>query len=372
MGKVAKYVVPFILVTASLIFCELGLRGLLFFDIPWARPLKNPHLYATMSSSDDWWFLRERFSYFRLPAPLEPHPLLGWKGRFDPKTLLHDDAVNVGGKHVVLLYGDSFAACAEEPCFEDILNSDPNFSQKCILLNYGVGGYGQDQIHLLMAKTASMYSVNGKPTIILSLLDDDIDRNLLTFRGARKPYFEIAEKGLALKGVPIGSPEVDAQHPPKIGIYSYLYRFFVYGAPLPTSLAQLLQGEEERRHRIVRLATALVKESAAFMRENSSRNLGVIFSSALSGGGKRDEDADWRALLLERLLREERIPYLSVEWDILVPDMATSHRPQSDYFIPNDGHPKASTNHLIAAHLMERLSDLCGPTSPALLRNTYL
>lgn len=362
-GNFLKYSLFVSAVIVALVMCEFCLRGILFLNFPLGKSLRNPSFYANSHYSDDWWVLRKKFGQHLSSGPKQPHPLLGWTGRFDRTTLRHDDSAKIGEKQVVLLYGDSFAACAERPCYEDILNSDPTFSQRCILLNYGVGGYGQDQAYLLMTETAPQYSGKEKPVIILSILNQDIDRNLLMYREARKPRFELSETGLALKKVPIAEGGNNEAYLPTLTMHSYLYRFFVYGMPLSKPLARLLQGYEEIKQQRIRLARALMKESGAFMRANSRRHFGLLFSSDWNGGSNSEEDVDWRTELLERLFTEEGIPYVSFERDILATELATSHLSHADYFIPNDGHPNSRTNRLIAGHLWQQLADVCGPVS---------
>ena len=77
-------------------------------------------------------------------------------------------------------------------CFEEILNGDPEFSRENYLLNYGVAGYGVDQIYLLFEQSLELYR---RPLVVVSLLRTDLDRTILS---DQKPHFEPHEGKLVL------------------------------------------------------------------------------------------------------------------------------------------------------------------------------
>lgn len=103
---------------------EFAFRTLLFSDFSVMQRFRDPGLYADYFSDDAYWLLYHRFGGVFKP-PERPHPTLGWVGSFDRTTFRHQDADQVGSRRPVLLYGDSFAACTDTPCFQDILNQDP-------------------------------------------------------------------------------------------------------------------------------------------------------------------------------------------------------------------------------------------------------
>jgi hypothetical protein len=185
--------------------------------------------------SDDYWKLYFMFGGKYKP-PETPHPLLGWVGRFDRETYTHAEYAGIADKRPVLLYGDSFASCAVDQCFQGILNSDSGFSQNHFLLNYGVGGYGVDQIFLLYQKSIEQYE---NPFVILSMLTEDLDGSALAVRTGQKPFYRLINNSLALSGIPIDpSPQsFFSKNPP--GITSYLFRMFIHS----NLFQKFIQGE---------------------------------------------------------------------------------------------------------------------------------
>lgn len=98
------------------------------------------------------------------------------------EDLRHQDAGNIGRRRPVLLFGDSFAAgVGDAESFQNILNHDEAFSRDYYLLNYGVSGYGVDQIYLMLQHTLPLYQ---RTIVIFSLMTFDLDRSILTFREA--------------------------------------------------------------------------------------------------------------------------------------------------------------------------------------------
>jgi hypothetical protein len=228
-----KWISNLILVLIStfiaLVIGELALRFMLFSKSKSFESLRDPSAYAVYPkddsedfSNEDYWKLVYRF---RNRNNIEnPQPLLGWWGFFNRETLEHVDEKQLQARRPVLLYGDSFAKCVDSVrCFEDILNNDSTFSSDHYLLNYGVGGFGIDQICLLFEETVDRFE---NPFVIFSLLTTDMDRSMLQFRDAQKPYFEIKGDSLELRGVPIdqSTDEFVKDNPPIIR--SYLFNRF--------------------------------------------------------------------------------------------------------------------------------------------------
>jgi hypothetical protein len=125
----------------------------------------------------------------------------------------------------VLLYGASFALGPTplEHSFPAIL-ARSNLGNQYHMVNYGVGGYGIDQIYLLLRESIDRWR-DLDPLVIVSFqVDDDFNRSVLTFRTWPKPHFSIREDRLVSDGpVLIDPEEYSAQHP--LGIRSYLFRF---------------------------------------------------------------------------------------------------------------------------------------------------
>lgn len=107
-------------------------------------------------------------------------------------------------KRKILICGDSYIMCQNDSiqCFDEVLNADTTFNKNNILLNYGVGGYGVDQIYLLFANTIDKFE---KPFVIFSIMPTDMDRSLLSVRTGQKLYFTEEGDSLKLNGIPIDS-----------------------------------------------------------------------------------------------------------------------------------------------------------------------
>ena len=107
-------------ILGSLGLMEGVIRLIVNGKLPDLGGLRTPSFYADYFTDDDYWKLYHKFGS-RPGPPDRPHPLLGWVGSYDRESYHHDSAGEVDDRTPVLLYGDSFAACATEVCFEDLL-----------------------------------------------------------------------------------------------------------------------------------------------------------------------------------------------------------------------------------------------------------
>jgi hypothetical protein len=108
------------------------------------------------------------------------------------------------GVRRVLVFGDSFTFG------EDVSDDETyaHFLQQRLpgveVLNFGVHGYGHDQMLLYLQEEGLRYRPD---VVVLGFLYDDMDRNLLGFRDYAKPRFELGGGGLQLHNVPVPAPE---------------------------------------------------------------------------------------------------------------------------------------------------------------------
>jgi hypothetical protein len=349
-----KIVIPCLTIFGLLLLFEFTFRALVFSNLTFMKKFRDPSLYASSLSDDEYWLL-----YYYLDGkykpPKDPHHILGWVGAFDRNFLIHQDTPQLKQRRPVLLYGDSFAACvAREPCFQDVLNHDPTFSRKCFLLNYGVGNYGLDQIYILMTQTVQKYK---DPIVVFSLLTEDIDRNILSVRIGQKPRFRLEGGKLRLINVPIDSNPTDFFERTRPRIYSYLFRMALYGGVLPTRLARALKGEEEKQNEKIDLAQALLKEAIADLRRHRLEFSFLVFVGNWRRVSSILDENDWRLDTIVRVLKEENVNYINAK-DILREDMRETGRTVGEYFIPN-GHYNGYTNTLIANRLKIALNREC-------------
>ena len=108
------------------------------------------------------------------------------------------------GTRRVLVFGDSFT-------FGEDVSDDETYSHHLEqrlsgveVLNFGVHGYGHDQMLLYLREEGVKYQPD---VVVLGFLYDDMERNLLGFRDYAKPHFELRDGRLELRGVPVPSPE---------------------------------------------------------------------------------------------------------------------------------------------------------------------
>lgn len=223
---------------AALVLAEGTLRFLLFS--PLARELgigwrlRNEALFTAREAGRETWKLRAMLDEHG-PPPKTPlfDARFGWLPRsIDPGTFASADEARLGSRRPVLLFGDSYAACVAEAgiCWQGLLEQSPLARELC-LLNYGVGGYGLDQIHLLMEAVLPRFEAREPLVIVGILVDDDLDRSYLRLRAHPKPYFTL-EAG---KLVPHALEHEDAQShlaADPLRIRSYLWRWILFGSGL--------------------------------------------------------------------------------------------------------------------------------------------
>lgn len=334
-----------IVLGVTALICEIGFRTLLFSNAAFMERFREPSLYADYYSDDDWWKLYYAFHKPPNETARRAHPLLGWSsGDFSKKTYLHVETGQVGRRRPVLLYGDSFAHCvtAAKECFQGILNADSAFSRDHDLLNYGVAGYGVDQMYLLLQKSLPLYE---QPYVVVGIHTRDLDRDILSFFVGQKPHFDLVSDQLVLRGTPIvENPQTYlSRHPPRI--WSYLYRLWLYQEGRPWRLRRYLRGTEGKLTREKRINEALLTE---MVREIERRNLPHTFVIFVA----QDEvkSVGWREQFLSDVFTRLGVPYLSTR-TLIQQDMLRTGTPLVSYFLAGDGHPNAYQNLLVAKEL---------------------
>ena len=357
LRKLAIAVLGITLPTLTLLVVSEGIfRLLLFSKVGFMEKFRAPDLYFDHDSEDNYWKLQYLFDE-KVKPPANPHPVLGWVGGdFSGETYLHNEAANIRGRHVVLLYGDSFAACAtiKEECFQGILNADSEFAKMGYLINYGVGGYGVDQMFLLLKNSLHHFQ---DPFVIVSLMTYDVDRSTLSVRIGQKPYFELGDGKLVLRGTPINADPnaFFAQNPPTIP--SYLFRLWVQGTGWPQRVSQYFRGTDEIRKKRILINEKLLFSIIQELRQKRLQHIFVVFYPDRS---LLDENwEDWRERFIERVLGDNHIPYISTK-EIVKKHLSEHHGSLEDYYIKGDGHPTAYQNKLLADVMKKVVLDAIG------------
>jgi hypothetical protein len=295
---------------------ELGIRFLVLGDSALARRLggglRRAEYFADSNVDDDYWKLQYRF----LPedkkgAAASADAECGWTGDYvRPGTYEHALASEVRGRRPVLLYGDSFAACATEPeqCFQGILERSDLADRYC-LVNYGVGGYGLDQVCLLLRKTLAAWKDQHPIVVISFLLDNDFDRDVLTFRCWPKPRFELDGDRLVSTAPVDPDPErYLAEHP--VAIRSYLLRYLTYrSGMLPARCQWYLRRGSLRNEEKVALGRRILAEIHA---ELESRGIEHFFLGFHGQGGVAGaEGVRWAEELAEGAAKDLGVPLVT-------------------------------------------------------------
>lgn len=286
-----------------LVILELVFRLLLFSEVNFMASLKHPDQYAN-NISCDYFKLQHYFGEKCGPAS-DDH--LGWVNSrlISNKEYRHRDTYLIGHRRPVLLYGDSFAQCLTPPgeCFQDILNVDERFQKDFFLINYGVEGYGLDQILLLYKKTIPIYS---NPIVIISLLDRDLERSMCGSTWGLKPYFSIEEGQLKYHGEHLGLTVEDyfQKSPPEI--LSYLYALMINGKFVPETLKSLLTNFDQQKLKLEELNKKIILEIVSDLTKRNLTYIFLIFEHTKT----IVEPMAWRVIFLTNLLRENDVPFM--------------------------------------------------------------
>ncbi|MCH7535194.1 MAG: hypothetical protein IH948_05530 [Bacteroidetes bacterium] len=350
-NQIINLVIMMVTTIIMVFVIEYALRFALFNESKAFNFIRKAELYSAHIRHDDedfyntnYWKLNYLFNKkFNVK---NPHPLLGWIGKFNKKNYNHQDIMNVKNKRPVLLFGDSFAMCVDSTeCFEEILNIDTAFTKENYLLNYGVGGYGVDQIYLLFDAVVDRFD---KPFVIFSLLTTDLDRSMLSVRDGQKPYFIMSENKLELKGTPITltSEEYFEQNPPQIS--SYLWNIFK-GSKL-NFVSQNKREESLCIDKIKTLNEAILVKAFSRLKELKTDYVVLIFHPV------QHKQDNWRVSFLRELCNKKNVPYIC-DVDIRESDIALTDYSSSDYAIKGDGYPSTYSNKIVASELKRYILD---------------
>ena len=318
---------------------ESCFQAYLFSD--WSRGTfhRQPELYADYYTDDLYWYLHQ--TWRDEPVAFTPHDEIGWLGNFAPEDFRHYEEPTLKGRRPILLFGDSFSACTPDvQCFEDIIEQDTILSQDFAVLNYGVGGYGIDQIMMLMENVLPLYP---DAIVVLGMMTLDIDRAHLRLREAPKPKFDVVEGTLMQTH--------HAQAPLKIEVDSLLWRRFLRSSIISDSIydwwTNTAQVQQVKRQR----ATAILQE---MMTLTSERQVIPLVFDPLNPDIK---GRDWRRRVIEDFWIQNDIPFVS---GYSVYQQHSSTQPL-DWFIAADGHPTSAYNRLLVGEIGKHVVDIERP-----------
>jgi hypothetical protein len=204
----------------ALVAGELALRTILFSRSTLRLATALVQYVANPAADDDF---HRIFLHLKLrgnehgPMFKTFDPLLGWTA--EPRTPANPLGLRGGmpatlaelrDARVMLFLGDSFTAGVTAPA-DAIPHRLEGLVPGWTVLNLGVGGYGLDQVYLLLRSVVDDFSA---PHVLVGLFYNDIDRLVHRVGPSPKPYFEVEGGELALHGTPI---------PPDFGRWLELY-----------------------------------------------------------------------------------------------------------------------------------------------------
>jgi hypothetical protein len=348
-----------VLVVVSLFMTLAVLEGVLrlaLFSETFAVPaLRQPWRYADSGYEDDFWKLAFLFRAGEKAQRVgRLDPVLGWApetGPGNPFGLISDRPYRVEDlRRPVLFYGDSFVAGATPEISARIPQQLGHLMPQRSVLNYGVGGFGVDQIYLRFRESAGQFR---DAVALAGILTQDLDRGILAIRTGQKPYFDLEAGRLALRGLPILASTrayVEA-HPPQIR--SYLWRLVTFRLRplLPEALFDRLFGFDALHEKKLAVNRALI----AALRDEAQR-LGMPLYAVLFLSREEFAQPTWREGFLRRTFDELGIPCFDTRPAIEAHMRATGETLDTLYFTDN-GHPNALGNAVIAKGLRDFLAE---------------
>lgn len=357
-------------VTVGAVFFESGLRLLL--TSPWtrdsrlARELGNPRRFAFAHEDLYWRFVR-RLATHEAAAFEPPHdPALGWTWPgIEPRTYVHAEESRLGERRPVLLFGDSYSACLTDAqvCFQGLMESS-DLAEQCQLLNYGVSGYGFDQICLLARAAVPRFAERDPVVVIGLLVDDDLTRSLLSLREYPKPRLGVEDGRLVVPQSTVPTPaqyRADPEPLPPSWAWAWAHQAI--------RVDPLEDPDSPQRREARDLTRALLAELVCDLRARDVEHFFLLFYVPQSFA--TPPESDWRTTLLCETLDELGAPWYDVRKE-LARRLADDGGTIQDFYIPYDhfggGHYDADGNAAAFAVLrrgLEEVADLRAPRAGA-------
>lgn len=336
----------------------LGIEGVLRFafvdrDGPLGT-LAEPWRYGRFSFDSAYWELKV------LEGPPQARqdattfdPRYGWRCWLtESESLEHRDEARLRGRRPLLLFGDSYAGGVDPDTWRDFPEfvEQSDLAQEFALLNYGVGGYGLDQIWLQMRDVLARHA-DARPVVIVSLLvDDDIDRCVLSFRTWPKPRLRVRDGRIVDEARPV--PRMQEYFESHASIEPFL------AVPFLAQHLDRLSGARTRRLEAEKqeLGRALLRAIVEDLRARDLPFLFVLFHHSWSI--QHPEELAWRARLVQDTLDGLDAAWVTVR-PALIAHARRTGRDVLDYFLspehPSSGHYNALGDAVAFAVVREGL-----------------
>jgi len=313
-----------------------------------AEGLRDPGLYADPFTDDDYWKLENLWSQKpdKEAGRFPRHETLGWappETDENPLGLISDTPYEpVFERKTVLFFGNSFVAGATE-MDEKIPQQLETLLVDCPVHNFGVPGFGVDQIYLRFKQSHVPFH---QPVVLIGILTNNLDRSILTFRGAPKPYFVENGESLELRGLPLTSKPEEwiAAHP--LGIRSFLLAFGRTRVRLhqPGGWRDISYGQAKKKSINSKILDLMVQHT-------NESNLSALF--VLFYDPEEFDSEGWRETFLKQQFRRHHVDYVDTK-PFLIESAQRESCDIGEYYRA-DHHLNGRGNRIVAEAIAARL-----------------
>ena len=341
-----------LIITLLLVFTiiEFGLKAYLFnYQGKDFLKLKIPSYYSDYYQNDYWnyaylwkkdWIINQTKKdinlntnkfYDNWSISLRPDSLLGYS-RVPNVAIQGHETSNLGTRSIkkyktdspkILFYGDSMV---ESNAFSfNTLPAKIEHKLGIDCLNYGVGGYGLDQIYLLFDKTYKKF-INYPSVFLIGVIRDDLTRMVLEVRTSPKPYFSVNNNGDLI----LHTEHIDQNN---LNNYynEYKFKLKIYLVELVVRkinyFNKLFTSSKWVKEKITILTSPLLDK----FKEKKLNLIFVLFD-------------DSRLIDFKNVLRAKEIPYIALETEAI--KYFKSNKKPYPLFV--DDHPSSDLNDIFA------------------------
>jgi hypothetical protein len=259
----------------------------------------------------------------------------------------------------ILLVGDSYAMGEEVNDDETVAAHLQEMLQRRVL-NGGVLGYGMDQIVL---RTEALVRQFQPRSVVVSFIADNVRRSQMRMLwGLEKPWFDVVDNGLVLRGVPVPPPALEPLDPVR-GVLGYSFLIDVIMRRLELE-DWWLKGQPERAeeaHEEGDTVSCLLMERLQRLAKDHGAHL-LLVAQYTPHAWRRQSTEDFEVGVVEPVLACARAAGLSTLDTREAVEAAVRKEGLDRYYVSR--HMTADGNRLTAELIAEALSGAT-PSPPA-------